>query len=168
ARFGVIDRSVERSPCARRCRRTDARNAAVGSSPAGEPNRTGTPARLGDSRSFTAERANEGYPSSERNPERCDSCASVRTPVTRSGQQRAAVLLRPARLRGRLPPSDDPRRAPRPRRAKRRLARRPASAVSDVLCPLADTVSEFTVARQTAILKGNTPHVARPEVPPCP
>src|SRR5262249_39721780 len=31
ARFGVIDRSVERSPCARRCRRTDARNAARGS-----------------------------------------------------------------------------------------------------------------------------------------
>src|SRR5207245_5685085 len=30
--------------------RTEARNAAVGSSPAGEPNRTGTPARLGDSR----------------------------------------------------------------------------------------------------------------------
>jgi hypothetical protein len=31
ARVGRIDRSVERSPCARRCRRTDERNATVGS-----------------------------------------------------------------------------------------------------------------------------------------
>jgi hypothetical protein len=31
ARFGRIDRSVELPPCARRCRRTDARNATVGS-----------------------------------------------------------------------------------------------------------------------------------------
>jgi hypothetical protein len=30
ARVDLIDRSVERSPCARRCRRTEARNAARG------------------------------------------------------------------------------------------------------------------------------------------
>jgi hypothetical protein len=29
ARFGVIDRSIGEPPCARRCRRTDARNATV-------------------------------------------------------------------------------------------------------------------------------------------
>jgi hypothetical protein len=31
AHFGRIDRSIERSPCARRCRRTDARNETVAS-----------------------------------------------------------------------------------------------------------------------------------------
>jgi hypothetical protein len=43
--FGRIDRCIGEPPCARRCRRTDPRSAAVVSCPAGEPEQTGTPAQ---------------------------------------------------------------------------------------------------------------------------
>jgi hypothetical protein len=43
--FGLIDRSIGEPPCALRCRRTDARNAAVVPCPAGRLHWTGTPAQ---------------------------------------------------------------------------------------------------------------------------
>jgi hypothetical protein len=45
-----------------RCRRTDARNAAVGSRPAGEPNRKRTPARLWGGRELVAQPPALGEP----------------------------------------------------------------------------------------------------------